>query len=72
MVKGAGVRQGGLGQNRGLRGLNGGVGEGFINTPLIQVRVGPDIPIFIVSIDFLLYRCSLLEYTAYILSGLYL
>jgi len=50
-----GRTRGGWGKTGGLGGLNGGVGEGFINTPLIQVRVGPDIPIFIVSIDFLLY-----------------
>ena len=50
-----------MGQTGGYRGQMGGVGEGFINAPLPPQEDGQVKPIFIVSIDFLLYRCSLLD-----------
>jgi len=50
-----------VGQTGGNRGQMGGVGEGFINTPPHPLEEGGVIPIFIVNIDFLLYRCSLLD-----------
>ena len=55
---GIGGKKGGGG---GKWGLKGGVGEGFINAPLPHLEEGGVIPIFIVSIDFLLYRRSLLD-----------
>jgi len=50
-----------VGQIGGNRGQTGGVGGCFIKTPPHPLEEGADIPIFIVSIDFLLYRCSLLD-----------
>jgi len=50
-----------VGQTGGNRGQIGGVGGCFIKTPPHPLEEGADIPIFIVSIDFLLYRCSLLD-----------
>ena len=38
-----------------------GVGEGFINTPPHHPEEGEVISIFLARIDFLLYRCSLLD-----------
>jgi hypothetical protein len=50
-----------VGQTGGYRGQTGGVGEGFVVAPLDLDAGGVIKPIFIVSIDFLLYRCSLLD-----------
>ena len=50
-----------MGQTGGYRGLNRGVGGSFIKTPPPHLEEGGVISKIIVSIDFLLYRCSLLD-----------